>query len=266
MGDNRLAAQAIGTATVLACWANLVAADDIMLPPVYDVTSPRGKYVLTVDLESARLTMTERCRGGTVTHWVRESPLPIDSVVFEVADGGPYAALRTSFAIDPNDTYLAFLGASGEVAREYSLGDVVPEREVEAGLIGVRSLVRHRHEYVLVTPNGTLRVFEMPSGRPMAASAAVQSEICDELRAWLRESEGLGGLTEWSELLSSDTPFRVLSGPDLPLASAPMRPRVSLSGMDLVILIGGLVGLLAVAAYCATRKHWRVTPERPTRW
>ncbi len=265
MVSRRGAALAIIGVVVLCDWTNAITCDSLMAVPVgtFSSASPGGKYRLASEPEPGKITMVEYRRGQTLSLWTRSLPITPMHVTAAVSDDGPYAVLMNRQAGASADDFLVFLGPTGEVVRRYALGEVWPGELPHGADYAIQAYVRCRREYVLATPDMTLRAFEMPSGRPMTVSQAAQQDIRTEL---VSRVSGRIGASQWTETLRSDTPFSTLSDPNLPLAAAPARPQVSLPGMDLVILIGGVVGLLAVAVYCATRKHWRVSPDRPMRW
>ncbi len=260
MGSRTVGLWAGAVVGLTAC-ASLGVSESLEAAPAsyWEVSSASGKYRLTVDRVVGRLTMTERRRDRVVEHWARPLPIRSEWLTGRVADDGPYAVLRNESPADADSDFLVFLGASGEVTLRYSVSDVFGETGPPGDGRWAVSYVRQRREYVLVAETLALRVFEMPSGRSMAVPAGTQADIRRDL---LTRPGALDGLSaDASAALGSGSGFDVLRLPDCPVAAAPERPKVSLAGRDLQILLGGLLALAAVAGICATRSHWRATGE-----
>jgi HEAT repeat protein len=144
----------------------------------------------------ARLTLFERAARKRALCWA----VPYEGIlprVAYVADGGRHVVLRGASPWQPQGPVLVFLGPRGEVNASYRLEEILPRHEVRTYLTymdgepwadhGVFFFRRRETQFAFATRQGTLRVFDLASGKCLPLTRALQRKVRSEALSFARK-------------------------------------------------------------------------------
>lgn len=184
-----------------------IALGDSWGPPRKEHWSTNEKWVLKVGWrDSKTLSLCEKTDEGLKEHWRRGY---VDRVwpphMAYVTDNGKYVVLRDVYHNLGHGKVIVILGNKGTILGSYELRDFLPQDEIGQAKRTVSSLwwneyawfsfIEDDSQFALVTQVGTVRSFDLSTGKLLDLSDDQRAKIVDLVRqdaeAWL-ESEKAG--------------------------------------------------------------------------
>jgi hypothetical protein len=152
----------------------------------------RASWEHTKPRWTAWLTLKERHAHGWLHRWTVRSPVGTVPQRVDLTDGGTAVLLHQSRA-NGHEKKLAFISATGEVLATYTLDQILrrgdpPGSDHTFGEVlwmrdGLFILRERQTQFAFLTQVGSLRVFNLATGRPLPASSP-------SVRAFRREALG----------------------------------------------------------------------------
>jgi HEAT repeat protein len=172
----------------------LPARADFWGPPKKEHWSANGRFVLKVGWpQSDTLSLWEKTEDGLTQHWQRGY---VDRVWpphrAYVTDDGKYVVQRDVYHNLGYGKVIAILGPDGETLGSYELADFLPQDEIRIAEKTVSSICWNNsawfgftnwdREFALVTEMGTVRCFDLPTGKLLDLSDRKRAEIVGVVR------------------------------------------------------------------------------------
>ena len=261
--------------TLVAAIAPPRALADSWGPPRSEHWSANQRFVLKVGRvgRGKGLALWEKAEGGLKKHWERgyvDRNWPPHHAY--VTDDGRYVVLRDVYHNIGYGEVIVILGDGGRINGSYKLSDFLPSEEIHAAVRSVSSLwwnenawfslIDDERRFALVTQGGTVRCFDLPTGKMMDLGDEKRAEIVgmvrEEAEKWVESEDAgrrihgitlLGGLRLQDavpvarKLLQDKTPTGTVSGGEHPVAEiygvqeAAALALVRLIGRDAIPII-----------------------------
>lgn len=173
-------------------------------PPKRVHPSENGTWSLVLGLHGGKtLSLCENTDEGLTEHWQRGYVHNIWSPhLAYVTNDGKYVVLRDTYHNIGLGKVIVILGEGGKVLGSYELGDLLPQDEILRARRTVSSLwwtdnawfsfLENQRQFALITQNGTLRCFDLPTGKLLELTAdqraTIVATMLPQLNAWI-ESE-----------------------------------------------------------------------------
>jgi HEAT repeat protein len=193
-------------------WSSVYA--DSWGPPQKEHWSANKRFVLQVkDSEPNSLSLCEKSDDGLKKHWTRGY---VDSVwpprIAYVTNDGKYVVLRDVHHSVGYGKVIVILGAGGKILGSYELADFLSQDEIRSAKLTVSSLwwsdnawfsfLNDEQEFALATQEGTVRCFDLASGKLLDLTddkrAKVVGLVRKDAESWLTSgnvSERIQGIT-----------------------------------------------------------------------
>jgi HEAT repeat protein len=159
-------------------------------PPTPEHWSSNHRFVLRVGWPDRVLKLEEKREHDYVLRWSATYPQEDAPVEAYITDDGQYVVLRDVWGRVGYGMVLAFLGPTGKLLNAFTLNDLLTEAEILYAPLSISSrwwssnalfFFQHQQtQFAFVTHEGTLRVFELATGRRVAPTPAVELETRSE--------------------------------------------------------------------------------------
>jgi HEAT repeat protein len=177
--------------------------------------SANQQFVLQVEYpaQAAGLSLCEQTKDGRKELWKRGyvDPFWPPHHAYVTTDG-KYVVLRDVYSHLGYGKVIVILGAGGEILGSYELNEFLPQDEIGSAMHTVSSLwwslhawfsfINDDREFALATQEGTVRCFDLPSGKLLELSADKRAKIVGLVRkdaeAWTASTnagERIHGIT-----------------------------------------------------------------------
>jgi HEAT repeat protein len=182
-----------GALTLAASWSQVRA--DTWGPPQKEHWSANKQFVLQVEdsAEAGRLSLSKKTDGGLEELWKRGYVDPVwPPHRAYVTNDGKYVVLRDLYQNLGRRKVIVILGDGGKILGSYELDGFLPQDEIRSAMQTVSSLwwnsnawfsfINDDREFALATQNGTVRCFDLPSGKLLDLSDDKRAMIVDLVR------------------------------------------------------------------------------------
>lgn len=170
-------------------WGDPVAADE-WGPSTPEHWSENGIYVLRVDDDRRTLTLKAKRQNGFALRW--SIPFPQEHAPYEahITDDGRFVVLQDEHGEVGYGKVLVFLGATGNVLASYTLEDIITDAEILDAPSTISSVwwssgglfffPAQQTQFAFVTAQGTIRCFDLASGRMLALGPQLKAQVRGE--------------------------------------------------------------------------------------
>lgn len=176
----------------LTLFVPLAGADSWSAPPM-KWTSPHANFALRRGdnyFKDLKLTLVDLRGSKPREVWTIKSPQTAAPIAVYFSKDGRSIVLEDEHHGLGYGVTLAFLGPKGQVNRTYRLGDLLPPAEESRAMRSISSIwwkgagpsyIReHEGQFVMFSMKGTLRVFELSTGKALPLSSSELNRIRSE--------------------------------------------------------------------------------------
>ena len=182
-----------GALTLAALWSHVHA--DSWGPPQKEHWSANKRFVLQVEYPARAdgLSLCEQTEDGRKELWKRDY---VDQVWpphhAHITNDGKYVVLRDVYHNLGHGKVIVILGDGGNILGSYELDGFLPQDEIRSAMHSVSSLwwnanawfsfINDDREFALATQEGTVRCFDLPTGKLLELSDDKRAKIVDLVR------------------------------------------------------------------------------------